>query len=463
MESYRVDKDSLGEVKVPANAYYGPFTVRASNQYKVTGQRSHLNMIRAFVMIKRSAALANRDLKILSEEKADAIVKACDKILSGDLLDQFIVDAINSGAGTAFNMNTNEVIANKALEISGHKIGDYSFINPNDDVNMSQSSNDTFPTAMHIAILMNLKDVEDSLKLLIASLEKKGVEFKDVIKIGRTHLMDAIPVTLGEEFNEYAFSLKRGLDKIVGTNSDLEQVGLGGTAVGTGANAPPGYSKMVIKYLSQVSGLNLKPSQNYFFSLQSKFDITMCSSILRNVAIELIKMSNDLRLMASGPVAGLSEITIPAVHAGSSIMPGKVNPSLSECLNMICFIIVGNDVSIALAAQSGQFELNVMLPGMIKDMLESTDMLKNFLGIYATNMIDGLKANEQKLASFVEKSPVLVTLLNPHIGYLKASEIYKESMATHKSIRELILEKGLMTKEDLDNALSKKNILGSKE
>jgi len=463
MESYRVDKDSLGEVKVPTNAYYGPFTVRASNQYKVTGQRSHLNMIRAFVMIKRSAALANRDLKILAGEKADAIVKACDKILSGDLLDQFIVDAINSGAGTAFNMNTNEVIANKALEISGHKIGDYSFINPNDDVNMSQSSNDTFPTAMHIALLMNLKDVEDSLKLLIASLDKKSVEFKDVIKIGRTHLMDAIPVTLGEEFNEYAFSLKRGLDKIVGTNSDLEQVGLGGTAVGTGANAPPGYSKMVIKYLSQVSGLNLKPSQNYFFSLQSKFDITMCSSILRNVAIELIKMSNDLRLMASGPVAGLSEITIPAVHAGSSIMPGKVNPSLSECLNMICFIIVGNDVSIALAAQSGQFELNVMLPGMIKDMLESTDMLKNFLGIYATNMIDGLKANEQKLASFVEKSPVLVTLLNSHIGYLKASEIYKESMATHKSIRELILEKGLMTKEDLDKALSKKNILGSKE
>jgi aspartate ammonia-lyase len=462
MESYRVDKDSLGEVKVPANAYYGPFTVRASNQYKVTGQRSHLNMIRAFVMIKRSAALANRDLKILAGEKADAIVKACDKILSGDLLDQFIVDAINSGAGTAFNMNTNEVIANKALEISGHKIGDYSFINPNDDVNMSQSSNDTFPTAMHIALLMNLKEVEDSLNLLIASLEKKGVEFKDVIKIGRTHLMDAIPVTLGEEFSEYAFSLKRGLDKIVDTSSDLEYVGLGGTAVGTGANAPPGYSKLVIKYLSQISGLNLKPSQNYFFSLQSKFDITMCSSILRNIAIELIKMSNDLRLMASGPIAGLSEITIPVVHAGSSIMPGKVNPSLSECLNMICFIIVGNDVSVALAAQSGQFELNVMLPGMIKDMLESTDMLKNFLGVYATNMIDGLKANEQKLASFVEKSPILVTLLNPHIGYLKASEIYKESMTTNKSIRELILEKGLMTKEELDNALSKKNILGSK-
>jgi aspartate ammonia-lyase len=462
MESYRIDKDSLGEVRVPSNAYYGPFTVRASNQYKVTSQKTHVNMIKAFAMIKRSAALANRDLKTLPSEKSDAIVKACDEILSGHLLDQFIVDAINSGAGTAFNMNTNEVIANKALEISGHRIGDYSFINPNDDVNMSQSSNDTFPTAMHIAILMNMREVVDSLNSLITMFEKKAQEFKEVIKIGRTHLMDAIPVTLGQEFNVYAFSLKRGLSKIVDVCSDLEYVGLGGTAVGTGANAPPGYDKLVIKYLSQISGLSLKSSQNYFFSLQSKFEIAMCSSILRNIALELIKMSNDIRLMASGPVAGLSEIAIPVVHAGSSIMPGKVNPSLSECLNMICFIIVGNDVSVALAAQAGQFELNVMLPGMIKDMLESTDMLKNFLPIYTRNMIEGLKANEQKLSSFVEKSPILVALLNPHIGYLKASEIYKESMTTNKSIRELILEKGLMTREELDNALSKKNILGSK-
>jgi len=462
MESYRIDKDSLGEVRVPSNAYYGPFTVRASNQYKVTGQKTHVNMIKAFAMIKRSAALANRDLKTLPSEKADAIVKACDEILSGHLLDQFIVDAVNSGAGTAFNMNTNEVIANKALEFSGHRIGDYSFINPNDDVNMSQSSNDTFPTAMHIAILMNMREVVDSLKSLITMFEKKAQEFKEVIKIGRTHLMDAIPVTLGQEFNVYAFSLKRGLSKIVDVCSDLEYVGLGGTAVGTGANAPPGYDKLVIKHLSQISGLSLKSSQNYFFSLQSKFEIAMCSSILRNIALELIKMSNDIRLMASGPVAGLSEITIPVVHAGSSIMPGKVNPSLSECLNMICFIIIGNDVSVALAAQAGQFELNVMLPGMIKDMLESTDMLKNFLPIYTRNMIEGLKANEEKLSSFVEKSPILVALLNPHIGYLKASEIYKESMTTNKSIRELILEKGLMTREELDNALSKKNILGSK-
>lgn len=462
MESYRVDKDSLGEVKVPSNAYYGPFTVRASNQYKVTGQKPHVNMIKAFAMIKRSAALANKNLSVLPAEKADAIVKACDEILCGHLLDQFIVDSINSGAGTAFNMNINEVIANKALEITGHRIGDYSFINPNDDVNMSQSSNDTFPTAMHIALLINVKEVADSLDSLITSLEKKAQEFKDIIKIGRTHLMDALPVTLGEEFDEYAFSLRRGLNKIGDVCSDLEYVGLGATAVGTSANAPPGYDRLVIEYLSQISGLRLKSSQNYFFSLQSKFEITMCSSVLRNIAIELIKMSNDLRLMASGPTAGLSEITIPAVHAGSSIMPGKVNPSLSECLNMICFIIIGNDVSVALAAQAGQFELNVMLPGMIKDMLESTDMLKNFLPVYSKNMIGGIKANEQRLISLVEKSPILVTLLNTHIGYLKASEIYKESVTTNKSIRDLVLEKGLMTKEELDNALSRKNILGSK-
>jgi aspartate ammonia-lyase len=359
-------------------------------------------------------------------------------------------------------MNINEVIANKALEITGHRIGDYSFINPNDDVNMSQSSNDTFPTAMHIALLINVKEVADSLDSLITSLEKKAQEFKDIIKIGRTHLMDALPVTLGEEFNEYAFSLRRGLNKIGDVCSGLEYVGLGATAVGTSANAPPGYDRLVIEYLSQISGLPLKSSQNYFFSLQSKFEITMCSSVLRNIAIELIKMSNDLRLMASGPTAGLSEITIPAVHAGSSIMPGKVNPSLSECLNMICFIIIGNDVSVALAAQAGQFELNVMLPGMIKDMLESTDMLKNFLPVYSKNMIGGIKANEQRLISLVEKSPILVTLLNTHIGYLKASEIYKESVTTNKSIRDLVLEKGLMTKEELDNALSRKNILGSK-
>lgn len=461
MSSYRKDIDSLGEVQVPASAYYGPFTVRASLQYNVTGQRSHINIIKAFAMIKRSAALANKDLGVLEAQKADAIVKASDEILSGKLVDQFIIDAINSGAGTAVNMNANEVIANRALEILDKKKGDYLTLSPNDHVNMSQSSNDTYPTAMHIAILLNLQEVKTALTTLTSSLEKKAEEFKEVIKIGRTHLMDAIPVTLGSEFSEYAFSLRRGLEKIDQSCSELEYVALGGTAVGTGANAPRGFKELALKYLAQTSGLSLRPSKNAFFSLQSKFEVAMCSSTLRNVAIELSKIANDTRLMASGPVAGLTEILIPAVHAGSSIMPGKVNPSLSECLNMICFNIMGNDVSVAFAAQAGQFELNVMLPAMTRAVLDSTDMLKNFLPIYAKNMIDGIKANEHKLESYVQKSPILVTLLNPFIGYMKAAEIYKESLATNKSIRQIVLEKGLMTEEELNKALSKESILGT--
>jgi aspartate ammonia-lyase len=462
MNSYRTDKDSLGDVQVPIDAYYGPFTVRASSQYKVTGERTHQNVIKAFVMIKKSAALANRNLKVLDKEKADAIVKASDEILDGALLDQFIVDAINSGAGTAINMNTNEVIANRALEILGHKKGEYDTLNPNDHVNMSQSSNDTFPTAMHIAILLNMREAKAALSGLVTSLKKKEDEFANVIKIGRTHLMDALPVTLGNEFSAYAFSIKMGIEKIDQSSLDLEYVALGGTAVGTGANTPPGYKELVIKYLAELSGLNLRPSKNTFYSLQSKFEVAMCSSVLRNIAIELTKISNDIRLMASGPVAGLAEILIPAVHAGSSIMPGKVNPSLSECLNMICFNIIGNDVSVAMAAQAGQFELNVMVPGMVRCILDSSDMLKNFVPIFGRNMIEGIKANEHRLASYVEKSPILVTLLNPHIGYMKAAELYKEALATNKSITELVLEKGLMSKEELSKALSKENILGIK-
>ncbi len=462
MISYRIDKDSLGDVQVPIDAYYGPFTVRAASQYKVTGERTHQNVIKAFVMIKKSAALANRDLGVLDNEKADAIVKASDEILGGALLDQFIVDAINSGAGTAVNMNTNEVIANRALEILGRKKGEYEMLNPNDHVNMSQSSNDTFPTAMHVAILLNMLEAKAALSGLFASFKKKEDEFMNVIKIGRTHLMDALPVTLGNEFSAYAFSIKMGIEKIDQSSLDLEYVALGGTAVGTGANTPTGYKELVIKYLAELSGLNLKPSKNMFYSLQSKFEVAMCSSVLRNIAIELTKISNDIRLMASGPVAGLAEIMIPAVHAGSSIMPGKVNPSLSECLNMICFKIIGNDVSVAMAAQAGQFELNVMLPGMVKCVLDSSDMLKNFIPIFGKNMIEGIKANEHRLKSYVEKSPILVTLLNPHIGYMKAAELYKEALATNKSIKELVLEKGLMTKEELDKALSKENILGIK-
>jgi aspartate ammonia-lyase len=458
--SFRIDKDSLGDVQVPSDAYYGPFTARAMEQYKVTGHPAHINLIRAYVMIKRSSALANKNLHALDAKKADAIVKACDEILSGKFINEFKVDAINSGAGTAFNMNINEVITNRALEILDKKKGQYDVISPNDDVNKAQSSNDTFPTAMHVAILLNIKETLSSLDKLSSSLESKAKQFSNIIKIGRTHLMDAIPVTLGAEFEQYAYSLRQARARLVQAIEGLEYVGLGGTAVGTGANAPRGYRELAIRHLSEISGLKLKPSENMFYPLQSKFDVATCSSALRNLAIELNKIANDIRLMASGPTAGLAEVLIPAVHAGSSIMPGKVNPSLAECLNMICFNIIGNDVSVAMAAQAGQFELNVMLPGMLKCVLESTDMLKNFLPIFAANMIDGIEANRERLGSYIEKSPVLVTLLNPYIGYLKAAEIYKESLRTNKSIKELVLSKGLMTKEHLDKALSKENILG---
>ena len=458
--SFRIDRDSLGEIQVPIDSYYGPFTSRALKQYKVSGQKSHGNLVKAFAMIKRSAAIANMELNVLDRKIGQAIIQACDEILSGRYMEEFVIESINSGAGTAFNMNSNEVIANRALEILGKKKGEYNVVSPNDHVNMSQSSNDTFPTGMNIAILMNIKFTIDSLDKLIESLRKKGIEFAEIIKIGRTHLMDAIPVTLGAEFDEYVFSLEKAKEMITIAKEKLEFIGLGGTAVGTGANSPRGYKNKVVRNLSELSGFNLKSSDNLFYSLQSKYDVANCSSSLRNLALEIIKLANDLRLMASGPTAGLAEILIPAVHAGSSIMPGKVNPSLAECLNMICFDIIGRDVSIAMAAQAGQFELNVMLPGMLKNILDATDMLINFLPIFASNFIDGIQANTEKLRDQMENSPILITLLNPYIGYLRAAEIYKEALETRRSIRELVLEKKLMNEQELNKALSDEKILG---
>jgi len=367
---FRIDRDSLGDVKIPADAYYGAFTARALKYYRATGLKSHQYLIKAYVMIKRSAALANMYLKKLDSRKGNAIVKACDEILDGSLMDQFVVDAINSGAGTVFNMNVNEVIANRALEILGKRRGDYKTVNPNDDVNKSQSSNDTFPTAMHVAILMDLNELLPAINMLISSLRKKAKEFSKVAKVGRTHLMDALPITLGAEFDAYANAVENAKQAIESAENELEHVALGGTAVGTGAIAPKGYRTLVIKNLAKISGLNLKPPKDMRYALQSRFGVANASSSLRNLALELIRIANDIRLMASGPIAGFAEINIPAVHAGSSIMPGKVNPSLAENLNMVCFNVVGNDVSVALAVQAGQFELNVMLPVMVKCILD---------------------------------------------------------------------------------------------
>ena len=446
---FRTERDSLGEVQIPADVYYGTFTSRAIKQYHVTGQRTHPYLIMAYVMIKRSAALANMSTSILDNKRGNVIVKACDQILSGKHLDQFVVDAINSGAGTAFNMNTNEVIANIALEIIGKKKGNYEIIHPNDHVNMSQSSNDTFPTAMHVAILFNVKQVLPILDELIKTIIKKAKEFSNYQKIGRTHLMDALPVTLGSEFAAYATAIAKARDAIFEAKKELEYVALGGTAVGTAANTPKGYRTIAISELAKISKLPLKPQQDMQFALQSRFAVANVSSALRNLALELGRISNDIRLMASGPFAGLSEIVIPAVHAGSSIMPGKVNPSLAECMNMVCFDILGNDSTVALAAQAGQFELNVMLPVMLKSLLDSMDMLRNFVPVYSKNLIDGLTANKEKLRQYVENSPVMVTFLSPKLGYQVSADLYKESLRTGKTIRQLVISKGLMSEKEV--------------
>ena len=448
---FRLDQDSLGKVKIPSDAYYGAFTGRAIKQYHVTGNKAHENLIKSFVMIKRSAAVANMKTKAIDAKRGKAIVSACDKILSGKHIDQFVVDMINSGAGTAFNMNSNEVVANVALEILHKKKGEYQHLHPNDHVNMSQSSNDTYPTAMHVAILMNLKDTILGIDKLIKSLTKKSKQFSSYKKIGRTHLMDALPVTLGNEFAAYVTSITKARNAIVAAQKELQNVALGGTAVGTGANTPKGYRKIVISELAKISKLPIKPEKNMQYALQSKFAVSNLSGALRNLALEINKLANDIRLMASGPIAGLAELGIPTVHAGSSIMPGKVNPSLAECMNMICFNIIGNDTAVSNAAQAGQFELNVMLPGMLKCILESTDMLKNFLPIFSANLIDGLTANRAKLRKDIENSPVIVTLLTPKIGYLKSAELFKESLKTGKTIRELVVSKKLLSNKEIDS------------
>jgi aspartate ammonia-lyase len=450
---FRIDKDSLGNVRIPSSVYYGPFTARAQKQYHVTGRPAHKNLITAFVMIKRSAAIANIKTHTIDKKLGSAIISACDKILAGKFHDQFVVDAINSGAGTAFNMNANEVIANVALEILHKKKGQYEFLHPNDHVNMSQSSNDTFPTAMHLAILFSLRETIPAIDELIKSLSKKAKQFSTFKKIGRTHLMDALPVMLGSEFAAYTTSISKAKNAILLAQKELEFVALGGTAVGTGANTPRGYRNIAISELAKISKLPLKPEKDMQHSLQSKFAVANISSALRNLALEINKLANDIRLMASGPVAGLSEIEIPAVHAGSSIMPGKVNPSLAECMNMICFNIIGNDTAVAHAAQAGQFELNVMLPGMLKCVLESTDMLNNFVPIFSANLIDGLGANKKKLQQYIENSPVIVTLLSPKIGYLKSAELFKESLKTGKTIRELAISKKLLSSKEIDSLL----------
>ena len=442
---YRTDEDSLGRVRVPASAYYGPFTARALQQYRVTGRPAHPLLVDAFAMVKRSAAVANMKVGALDARRGRAIVRACDDVLGGKFRDQFAVDMINSGAGTAFNMNANEVIANVALERMGRGRGEYSRLHPNDHVNMSQSSNDTYPTAMHVSVLAAMGPVSRAVDGLVASLRRKAAEFSRHSKIGRTHLMDALPVTLGGELGACATAISRASSAAQAAARGLRAVALGGTAVGTGANAPRGYRRAAVAELARVSGLPLRPEPDMQHALQSRLAVASVSAALRNAAGEIAKLANDLRLMASGPVAGLAEVRVPAVHAGSSIMPGKVNPSLAECMNMVCFAVAGNDAAVAMAAQAGQFELNVMLPGMLRAVLDSTDMLSSFVPVFAANLVDGLESDRGALAERAQNSPVMVTLLAPRIGYQAAAALFKESLSTGTPAAELAVSRGLVT------------------
>lgn len=463
MADTRKERDSLGEREVPSDAYYGIQTLRATENFPVSGIMPRPEFIRAYAMVKKAAALANQDVGWLEPRIAEVIVAACDEILAGKMRDQFVVDDFQAGAGTSFNMNFNEVIANRALELSGRKRGDYAFIHPNDHVNMAQSTNDTYPTAMRLCILALAQDLLDRLESLRSAFARKGMEFDRVLKSGRTHLMDALPVTLGQEFAAYSVAIKKARDQLKGTLKLLEEVPLGATAVGTGANTHPDYHNQVVSHLREISGLNLTVAEDPRESLQSRLDFASVSSGLRNLALELIRISNDLRLMNSGPVTGWAEIRLPATQPGSSIMPAKVNPVMAECMDMICFQVVGNDVAVAMSVQAGQMELNVMNPVMIHNILESIVLLNNYIPVFIEKCVSGIEADVEKCRSYLEKNPSLATFLEPYIGYMRSADIAKEALRRNMSVKDLVVEKGILTKEQIEQVFDIEYLIGKKK
>ncbi len=458
MMEMRREKDSLGEKEIPDDAYYGIQTFRAVENFPVSGRRERPELIKAYALLKKAAAITNMELGTLDNVRGEAIVKAADEILGGKLADQFPLDIFQAGAGTSFNMNINEVIANRALEILGKNRGEYEYLSPNDHVNLSQSSNDTFPTASHIAILFEADVLHIVLLNLASAFGQKGSDFSSITKSGRTHLMDAVPVTIGDEFLAYSCVIKRAAERIRQRRNDLLEVAIGGTATGTGVNSPPFYRKRVIEKLAQLTSFKLVPARDSFEALQSRSSMAAFSGALRELAFELIKIANDLRFMGSGPTSGLNEIVLPPVQPGSSIMPGKVNPVMAECLNMILFQIIGNDTAVSLAAQAGQLDLNVMTPVMTSNILESIFMLNNYLPVFQSRCIEGILVNEERLKTIAGMNPILATLLSPRIGYLKAAELAKEAMQTNRSIRDLAVEKGILSKDEADRLFNLETI-----
>lgn len=459
----RKERDSLGEREVPASAYYGIQTLRATENFPVSGIMARPEFVNAYGMVKKAAAEANMDVGWLEPRIGNAIMAACDEILAGKLHDQFVVDVFQAGAGTSFNMNINEVVANRALEMIGRKKGEYNIISPNDHVNMAQSTNDTYPTAMRLCILIIAQRLLDGLENLRKAFVKKGMEFERVLKSGRTHLMDALPVTLGQEFMAYSVAIKKARDILKENLKLLEEVPLGGTAVGSGANTHPDYEVQVVKRLREITGLNLTEAENSHEMLQSRLEIGSLSGGLKALSLELIRISNDLRLMNSGPVTGWAEIRLPATQPGSSIMPGKVNPVMAECMDMICFQIIGNDLAVSMAVQAGQMELNVMNPVMIHNILESMILLDNYIPVFIEKCISGIEADEAKCRSYLDKNPSIATFLDQHIGYLKAAEIAKEALRRNMSVRDLVIEKGILSKDDLDRIFDWEFLIGRKK
>lgn len=449
----RIEKDFLGSKEIPLDALYGIQTLRAKENFPITGQRLHAEMIKAIAQVKKAAALANIEVKRLQPKLGDFIVQAAEEVISGKWNEHFIVDPIQGGAGTSINMNANEVIANRALELMGKDKGDYYSLSPNTHVNMAQSTNDAFPTAIHLATLTLLNQLLQTMEELHTAFVEKAAEFDDVIKMGRTHLQDAVPVRLGQEFNAYQRVLRRDITRISRTRDHLYEVNMGATAVGTGLNADPRYIERVVEILAEISGFPLQKAEDLVDATQNTDAYTEVSAALKVCMVNMSKIANDLRLMASGPRTGLGEIQLPARQPGSSIMPGKVNPVMAEVVNQVAFQVIGNDLTISLASEAGQLELNVMEPVLVYNLLQSLSMMNQVFEVFRKYCLEGIEANIERCQEYVNQSVGIITALNPHLGYETSARIAREAIVTGKSVRELCRVYDVLSEEELDRIL----------
>lgn len=446
----RIERDSLGEREVPREAYYGVQTHRALENFPISGLRPKPVFIDASVHIKKAAALVHKSLGLLQAEYADAIVAAAEEVLAGNHREWFVVDVYQAGAGTSHNMNTNEVLANRANELLGGSRGNYTMVHPNDHVNMAQSTNDVIPTAIRIASLMSIKPLLKRIDDLKRSFYAKGAEFDHIVKSGRTHLQDAVPVRLGQEFTAYGVNMKRHQMAIAHAVESSRQLGIGGSAAGTGLNVHPEYRSRMVRQISEQTLIDFKNAEDYFEAMQSLRPMVELSGAVRNLAQDLSRIASDIRLLSSGPKTGLAEINLPPVQPGSSIMPGKVNPVMAEMMNMVCFQVMGCDCTITYAAQAGQLELNVMMPVVAYNILHAIEILTNAIDVFNRFCVIGITANEERCRMYAEGSMSIVTVLNPHIGYAAAAEIAKEYLNSGTSIRTLVKEKGMLTDDQIN-------------